>query len=172
VSVVAAFAACEEAAPQDVPGPAIGSRARLRGRRTAPTLGRVSEPLVVVDSSEIRDGRLEELRRGVAELADFVEANEADPISYQVFFSEDGLLMTVLQIHPDSASMERHMELAGPVFARFADLVVLRKIDVYGSPSEKVIEQLRAKARLLGTASVTVHDRQAGFVRSGTRIVR
>jgi quinol monooxygenase YgiN len=77
----------------------------------------MSDPIVFVDTSEIREGRLEELRRAVAELAEFVETNEADPISYQVFFSDDGRLMTVLQVHPDSASMERHMEVAGPVFA-------------------------------------------------------
>jgi hypothetical protein len=107
----------------------------------------------------------------VAELAEFVETNEADPISYQVFFSDDGRLMTVLQVHPDSASMERHMEVAGPVFARFADLLELHTIDIYGSPSEKVVAQLRRKAELLGTATVSVHDRQAGFVRFGSHLV-
>ena len=55
-----------------------------------------------------------------------------------------------------------------PVFAKFADLVVLRAIDIYGSPSEKVLEQLRRKADLLGTATVTVHDRRAGFARFGS----
>ena len=131
----------------------------------------MGEHLIVVDTSEIREGKREELERGIAELAAFVETNEADPISYQVFFGDDGHLMTVLQIHPDSASMERHMELAGPVFARFADLVVLRTVDIYGAPSEKVVEQLRRKAELLGTATVTVHDRQVGFARFGSHVV-
>lgn len=128
------------------------------------------EPLIVLDTSEIREGKREELERGIAELAAFVESNETDPISYQVFFGDDGRVMTVLQVHPDSASMERHMELAGPVFAKFAHLVVLRAIDIYGSPSEKVVEQLRRKAELLGTATVTVHARRAGFARFGSRI--
>jgi hypothetical protein len=57
------------------------------------------------------------------------------------------------------------------VFARFADLVVLRTVDIYGLPSEKVVEQLRKKAELLGTATVTVHDRQAGFARFGSHLV-
>jgi hypothetical protein len=128
------------------------------------------DPIVFVDTSEIREGKLGELRRAVAELAEFVETNEAEPISYQVFFSDDGRRMTVLQVHPDSASMERHMEIAGPVFAKFADLLVLRTIDIYGSPSERVVEQLRRKAKLLGTATVSVHDRQAGFARFGSHL--
>jgi quinol monooxygenase YgiN len=131
----------------------------------------MSDPIVFVDTSEIREGKLEELRRAVAELAEFVESNEAETISYQVFFSDDDRQMTVLQVHPDSASMERHMEVAGPVFAKFADLLVLRTIDIYGSPSERVVEQLRRKAELLGTATVSVHDRQAGFARFGSHLV-
>jgi len=132
----------------------------------------MGDPIAFVDTSEIREGKLEELGRAVAELAEFVEANEAETVSYQVFFSDGGRRMTVLQVHPDSASMERHMELAGPVFARFADLVVLRTVDIYGSPSEKVVEQLQRKAELLGTASVAVHERQAGFARFVSTPVR
>ena len=131
----------------------------------------MTDQVVFLDTSEIREGKLEELRRAVAELAEFVEANEPDPISYQVFFSDDGRRLTVLQVHPHSGSMERHMEVAGPVFARFADLLVLRTIDIYGSPSEKVVEQLRRKAELLGTATVAVHDREAGFARFGSHLV-
>jgi hypothetical protein len=127
-------------------------------------------PIVVVDTSEILEGRLDELRRAVVELAEFVEANEVEPIAYEVYFDADGRGMTVLQIHPDSASMERHMEIAGPVFARFADLLELRTIDVYGAPSDRVLEQLRRKADLLGTAGVVVHELQAGFARFGARI--
>lgn len=125
----------------------------------------MADPIVSVDTSEIHEGKLDELRAAVAELAAFVEANEADPLSYQVYFSEDGRRMTVVQVHPDAASMERHMEVAGPMFARFADLLTLRTVDVYGTPSEEVLSRLRGKAELLGTATVSVHDLQAGFAR-------
>jgi quinol monooxygenase YgiN len=132
----------------------------------------LTEPIIFVDTSEVREGKLEELRRGVRELAEFVEARESDPISYEIYFSADGSRMTVVQVHPDAASMERHMEIAGPVFARFADMVDLRTVDIYGSPSERVVEQLQRKADLLGTATVTVHDRQAGFARFGRAVRR
>jgi hypothetical protein len=41
----------------------------------------VSGPIVVIDSSEIREGKLEELKTALKELAAFVEADEADPIA-------------------------------------------------------------------------------------------
>ena len=125
----------------------------------------MSGPLIVVDTSEIREGKLEELRVAVAEMASFVEEHEPDPISYQVFFSADGRRMTVVQIHPDPASMERHMEVAREVFAPFADLLELRTVDVYGEPSAELIDQLRRKAEMLGTATIEVHELQAGFAR-------
>lgn len=132
----------------------------------------MADPIVSVDTSEILDGKHEELRAAVSDLAAFVEANEVDPLSYQVYFSEDGRRMTVVQVHPDAASMERHMEVTGPLFARFADLLTLRTVDVYGNPSEEVLTRLRRKAELLGTATVSVHDLQAGFARFAARIAR
>lgn len=130
----------------------------------------MTEPIIFVDTSEVREGKLDELRLGIRDLAAFVEAKESDPISYEIYFSADGRLMTVVQVHPDSASMERHMEIAGPAFARFADLVTLRTVDIYGSPSQLVVERLQEKAEMLGTATVTVHDRHAGFARLGPRL--
>jgi hypothetical protein len=132
---------------------------------TKHTLGGMTGPLIVVDSSEIREGRLEELRAAVAGMASFVRQHEPDPISYQVFFSADEKRMTVVQIHPDAASMERHMDVAREVFAPFAELLDLRTVDVYGEPSAKILDQLRRKAQMLGTASVEVYDLQAGFAR-------
>jgi hypothetical protein len=112
----------------------------------------VSDPIVVIDSSEIREGKLEELKTALEELAAFVEANEADPIAYNVYFDEDATRMTVVQIHPNSASMELHMKVAGPIFRKFAELVELSRVDLYGRPSDTLREQMRQKAQLLGNA--------------------
>lgn len=124
-----------------------------------------SSSLLVVDSSEIAEGKLDEVKAGIEDLVAFVEANEAEPLAYDIYFDQAGTQMTVVQIHPDSASLERHLTVAGPVFRRFADLVTLRRVDVYGNPSEAALEQMREKAQLLGDASVAVHELHAGFSR-------
>jgi len=125
----------------------------------------MSEPLISLDTSLIRDGRLDELKEAVTELVEFVSSNEPRPIAYEVYFDETGSRMTVLQVHPDSASMEYHMTVAGPAFAGFAELVTLSTLDVYGKPSEALLELLRRKVQMLGDATVIVHDLQAGFAR-------
>jgi quinol monooxygenase YgiN len=125
----------------------------------------MSDPIISLDSSSIREGKLDELKRAVAELVEFVRSNEPRRIVYQVYVDDTGSRMTVVQVHPDTASMENHMTVAGPAFAGFAELVTLSTLDVYGKPSEELLELLRRKVQMLGDATVTVHDLQAGFDR-------
>ena len=125
------------------------------------------QPLVYVDTSEAREGALGQLRDAIRALSGFVEQNEPQLVSYSVFFSEDGRQMTVVHVHADPASLDRHMEVAGPRFAAFADLVRLSSIHIYGDPSEKALGQLRDKVRLLGSGDVIVHQPHAGFARFG-----
>jgi hypothetical protein len=127
-----------------------------------------ADPIVVIDSSEIREGKIDELKTALTELVEFVEANEAEPIAYSIYIDEEGSRMTVMQIHPSSASMELHMRLAGPIFRKFTDLVVLSSVDFYGTPSDAVLEQMRQKAQLLGNAPVVVNELHAGFARFGS----
>jgi hypothetical protein len=127
--------------------------------------GRMLGPILVVDSSDIREGKLEEVKAGVTDLVAFVEANEAEPLAYDRYFDETGSQMTVVQIHPDSASLERHLTVAAPVFRRFAELLTMGRVDVYGNTSDAALEQMRGKAQLLGNAPVVVHAFHSGFCR-------
>lgn len=122
-------------------------------------------PLVYVDTSDVREGALEELREASRELADLVEENEPQLISYSVHFTEDADQIAFVHVHADPASLDYHMDVAGPRFARFADLLTLRSVHIYGEPSEKAIAQLAEKVRLLGSGDVIVHPSHAGFGR-------
>lgn len=122
-------------------------------------------PLIAIDSSEIREGKIDELKTGLAELVEFVEANEPEPIAYSIYIDEAGSRMTVVQIHPSSESMEVHMKLAGPIFQKFTELVVLSRIDFYGTPSDALLAQMRQKAEMLGNARLVVNELHAGFAR-------
>ena len=69
----------------------------------------------------------------------------------------------------DSASLDYHMDVAGHRFGRFADLVTLSSIHIYGEPSEKLLKQSREKARLLGRGDVVADALHAGFSRFAVR---
>jgi hypothetical protein len=127
----------------------------------------MSQPLVYIDTSEVREGALEELKGAIEELVAFIDANEPQILAYSVYLSDDGRQMTVVHLHADSASLDYHMDVAGPAFRRFAGLLTLSSIRVYGEPSDKALEQLHEKARLLGCEDVTLHSPHAGFTRFG-----
>ena len=126
----------------------------------------MSDAIVYVDVSEVREGALDELKAGLTELVEFIEAHEPQLIAYNVYFSDDGTTMTVVNVHPDSASLGYHMEVAGPLFRRFAELVRLTSIHIYGSPSKRAVQQAHDKARLLGGTVVEVEGLHAGFTRN------
>jgi hypothetical protein len=125
----------------------------------------LSSPLVYIDTSSVRTGAFEELKGAIRDLVAFVDANEPQILAYNVYLSEDGSEMTVLHMHSDAASLDHHMEVAGPEFRRFADLITLSSIRVYGEPSEKALRQLQEKAHLLGCDDVVVQSLHAGLGR-------
>ena len=129
----------------------------------------MSEPIVYIDTSEIREGALEKLKRAMNELVKFVEANEPRLIAYNVYIEEDGTRMTVVHVHRDSASLEFHMKVAAPAFPKFAQFVELLTIDIYGKLSDHLLEQVRQKARMLGNGAVLVHESYVGFARFAVR---
>jgi hypothetical protein len=132
------------------------------------TFAAESRPIVYVDTSEVRTGRLEELKIAMDDLTEFVEANEPRLLAYNVYFGDDGDRMTVLHIHPDSASLEFHMNMAGPKFPPIGEFINMLGIDVYGDPGEALIDRLRQKAEMLGSGSVRMHELHAGFARPMT----
>ncbi|MFE5300986.1 hypothetical protein [Streptomyces sp. NPDC056632] len=125
----------------------------------------MADPLYYVDHSDLREGRLAEVRSAMRDLAAFVEANEPRLLAYRFFVDEPGATMTLLAVHPDSASLEFHLELGGPRFRAFAELIRMRSIDLYGRPSPAAVARLRQKAEMLGGGTVSVHSPEAGFGR-------
>ena len=125
----------------------------------------MSQPIVYVDVSTIREGRYAELEVAMKGLAAFIEANEPQLISYGMFLDDERRHMTVVAVHPDPASLEFHMDVGGPEFRKFASLIELSRIDIYGHVSDAVLERLHEKARMLGSGTVAVHELYAGFAR-------
>jgi hypothetical protein len=127
----------------------------------------MAEPIVYVDHSQVHAGKVEEVKERAVELVDFIKVREPRLLFYGFFFSDDERQMSVVALHPDSESMNVHLEIGGPEFRKFRDLITLQGIDVYGRPTDDVLDQLRQKAQMLGaTEGVAVHGMEAGFARS------
>ena len=129
--------------------------------------GGSSEPIVYIDHSDIRQGSLDELQAAVKRIVDFIDAREPQLITYGFYIDEAAAKMTVVAVHPDSASLELHLDVGGPEFLKVAPLLKLTAIECYGRPSAKALELIRRKAVALGDGgSVVTVARFAGFERA------
>ena len=69
-------------------------------------------------------------------------------------------------MHPDSASLERHLDVGGAEFKKLAPFIQLREIEVSGRRNESAVERVRQKAAALGDGGVvTLHEQFSGFDR-------
>ena len=125
-------------------------------------------PIVYVDRSDVRPGKAADLRRAVSDLVEFVQDREPQLISYGFHIDSEGSTMTVVAVHPDSASLELHLDIGGPGFRKVGQFITLRQIEVFGEPSELALQRLHEKARTLGGAALTVRPVDAGFGRVST----
>lgn len=132
----------------------------------------MSEPIVYIDRSRIRTDELEELEQAIDDLVEFIGEQEPQLLHYGFYLDEDASRMTVVAVHPDAASVELHMEVGASAFRGFADLIEMEAIEVYGEPSDRMLEQLQDKAEALGEGGRVIVGRlQAGFTRMAAEAV-
>jgi quinol monooxygenase YgiN len=76
---------------------------------------------IYVGTTSVKPGRLPALRDQLAEVIDFVETNEPRMIAFHCYLDEPGDRLAIVQVHPDCASMEFHMQVNAKHFATAFD---------------------------------------------------
>lgn len=123
-------------------------------------------PVVYIDRSEVRENCWDELKAGIRALVGFVDGHQPQMVTYGFYLDEDANQMTVISVHPDAASLERHVDIGGPEFKKLAPFLTLREIEVFGQLSERAAELVREKAATLGDGvAVLLRERFEGFDR-------
>ena len=123
-------------------------------------------PVLYLDRSDVHEDRWDELKAAARALVAFVDRHQPQMVTYGVYLDEDTHQMTVMSVHPDSASLERHVDIGTPEFRKLAPFLTLRQIEVFGHLSDRATTRVREKAATLGDGgTVVVHERFAGFDR-------
>jgi quinol monooxygenase YgiN len=129
----------------------------------------MAEPFVHVGTYTIKPGKAEEARKRIAELVEFVETNEPRMIAFNVYFDEEGSKLTVVQVHPDSASMEFHLQVNAKHFTTAFDYLESQMTDqYYGQISETLAAEV-AKWDDPNVAVTRMPVHEAGFTRTTIR---
>lgn len=88
---------------------------------------------------EVRDGRGDDLRALMAEMAAATERNEAGTLDYEWSLSADGLRCHLWERYADSAAALVHGAAFNTRYAaRFLDVLAPLRLTLYGFPSDEV----------------------------------
>ena len=129
----------------------------------------MAAPLIFVSTFRVKDGDLEGLKGYYRRVLGIVEANEPRAIAFHGFLSEDGTELTSIQVHPDAASFEFHLQVLRDnwedSFSQYASMMEGYRIDYYGAtPPESALAMDREMGIDPGVKPIHI----AGFTRAQT----
>jgi quinol monooxygenase YgiN len=88
---------------------------------------------------QVREGRGDDFRALMAEMASATEANEPGTLDYEWSLSADGRTCHLWERYADSAAALVHGAAFGTRYAaRFLDVLAPTRLTLYGSPSDEV----------------------------------
>jgi uncharacterized protein (DUF2126 family) len=130
----------------------------------------MSAPFIFIATNRLEPGALAAERERVPGLVDFIADNEPRLIAFNEYANDAGDEVTVVQVHPDAASMEAHLEIvaerAREAYAATVEATV--RIQVFGQPNEAILQTLRQQAG--EGVEVTVNaEHIGGFTRAAAR---
>jgi hypothetical protein len=126
----------------------------------------MSGPFIFIATNRLKPDAYEAERRRVPGLVEFIDVGEPRLLAFNEYANAERTEVTVVQFHQDAASMEFHMglvrERAAEAYAETLDSTT--QIQVFGTPSDAVVEVLRAQAG--AGVPLTVHaEHLGGFTR-------
>ena len=126
----------------------------------------MSQPFVYVGTWTIKPGKLEEARKWLGEHADFIETNEPRMIAFHAYFDDEGGKASVVQVHPDSASMEFHMEVISEHLSGAFDYIDAILSEQYYGPMSESLSETLSKWETPGVTVTKMPVYESGFTRS------
>jgi hypothetical protein len=123
----------------------------------------MSEHLVFVGTYAIQEGTFDAFDAAYKEMGDFVEANEPRLISWHTYVNAERTEAATIMVHPDSESLEYHLQVAGSWVKKGVQMVQTKRIELYGKTSDRLLEQLQRISDMSGSWPVIVKSHLHGF---------
>jgi hypothetical protein len=127
-------------------------------------------PFIFIATNRLKPGRLTAEGERVSGLCDFIAANEPRILAFNEYANDEGTEVGVVQVHPDIDSFTFHMDVvrerASRAYAETLDATT--SIQVFGTPTDAILEMLRSSAGSAVGFSVKPHH-LGGFTRLNHR---
>lgn len=126
----------------------------------------MGEPIIIVSTSRVREGRLEDFTAFTSRLFADIESEEPRLIAFNLFASDDGTEVVGTQVHPDAESGEFHLGVLGNRIAEAMEMIDLLHVQFFGTPGPKMAA-VNDRLASLGVKVTVMPTHVAGFMRSG-----
>ena len=128
----------------------------------------MASPFIYIGTNTIKEGKVEEARKMAQEIVELVEAKEPRVIAFNFFLDEEARKLVCVQLHPDSASMDLHMQVISEHLTTAYDILEATVAEqLYGPGGEGMVEEFRQYAPDAVFTVLPVHE--AGFTRTTAR---
>ena len=125
----------------------------------------MSAPIVFVSHNGVKQGRLEGFRDAFADVARALDAEKPGTVVFLAFANEDGTQVSVVHVFPDAAAMGAHLEGVEERMGVAAGYIETKGYEIYGTPSEPVLEAMRGFANAQGVPLSVRTDHIGGYLR-------
>lgn len=103
----------------------------------------MAEPIVFISTHKIRDGKLDKFTEQYRNGATVIEEEKPGTVAFLAYLNDDETEVSTVHVFPDADAMERHMEGVGDRAKRAVEYLEFHKLEVWGSPSDDVLEMMQ-----------------------------
>lgn len=126
----------------------------------------MSQPILFVSHWAVRPGALDQLRQLSEEVAARFRAEKPRTLSWLAYLNDSGTSISFVHLFADAEAMDLHIEAAAAGRKASKDLIEPRGWEIYGSPSESAVDQMRRTAETAGVPlNVEPEVLTGGFLR-------
>ena len=116
----------------------------------------MSEPIVFISRSKIKEGKLEGLKQHAQMIRELIQAEKPGTLAFLQFLNEDETELSIVHVFTDADAADKHNEgVAERARGAFEFLEPISR-ELYGMPSEKALAMLTG-VRPPGAPEIEVH---------------
>ncbi len=106
----------------------------------------MSAPFVMITTHRIQPEHLDEFEAVTRKYLEYIDANEPRAQVHSAYVDADRSEVAFVQVYPDAASVDHHMQVAGELIGQGLALVDTVDVEVYGEPGPVLRRALEANA--------------------------
>jgi quinol monooxygenase YgiN len=124
-------------------------------------------PIVFISHNTVEAGMLEGFRDAFGQVAQALGAEKPGTVVFLAFAADDGSEVSVVHVFPDADAMGQHLQGVQERMGMAAEFIQTKGYEIYGSPSEPVLEAMRGFADAEGVPLHVQSDHVGGYLHLG-----